>query len=105
MIFAVRTRRVPFLRSRPSLPRTIAALATVALGVAIPFSPLAGKLGFVALPVPFLFSLLAMVACYLLLVELGKRRFYAPHAPTPAAGPPLRRHHANRLHRRTARFS
>ncbi|HEU5267296.1 MAG TPA: HAD-IC family P-type ATPase, partial [Jatrophihabitans sp.] len=103
VIFAIRTRRVPFLRSRPSLPLAIAALATVALGVAIPYTPLAGKLGFVTLPVPFLLSLLAMVACYLLLVELGKRRFYATRTPASPA-PPLRRHHTHRLHRRTAQL-
>ena len=42
VIFAIRTRRVPFLRSRPSVPLTVATLAVVATGVVLPFSPLAG---------------------------------------------------------------
>ena len=36
VIFAIRTRRIPFFRSRPSLPLTLAALAVVAVGAALP---------------------------------------------------------------------
>ncbi len=36
VVFAVRTRRVPFLRSRPSWPRASAPLVVVAIGVVLP---------------------------------------------------------------------
>jgi Mg2+-importing ATPase len=104
VIFAIRTRRVPFLRSRASLPLTLAALLTVGVGVALPFSPLAARLGFVGLSAPFLFTLVGMVVLYLALIEIGKQRFYRAVAPAPP-GPPLRREVARRLHRRSVKFS
>jgi Mg2+-importing ATPase len=104
VIFAIRTRRVPFVRSRPSRPLALAAVLTVGVGVALPFSPLADRLGFTGLSGPFLLTVVAMVALYLALIEVGKRRFYAVVSPGPTA-PPLRRLAGRRLHRRSARFS
>ncbi|MGI5518310.1 magnesium-translocating P-type ATPase [Streptomyces sp. CA-106131] len=102
VIFAIRTCRIPFWRSHPSLPLTLTALAVVALGAALPTTPLARVLGFQPLPVGFFGAVAAMVAVYLLLVEIGKRIFYgtarAPVPPRPAIG---HRH----LRRRAAQFS
>jgi Mg2+-importing ATPase len=103
-IFAIRTHRVPFFRSRPSLPLTVSTLACVAVGVWLPFSPLADALGFTALPAGLVVALAAMVPTYLLLLELGKRRFYAAEA----GGPPVARHRlpaVRRIHRRASRWS
>jgi len=103
VIFVIRTRRSPFTRSRPSRPLLVAALATVAVGVALPLSPLAGLLGFAHPPVALLLTLAAMVVGYLGLIELGKRIFFAegerpaPHVRTRGA-----RH---RIQRRASRFS
>jgi Mg2+-importing ATPase len=47
----------------------------VALAVALPFTPLAGPLGFVAPPAMLLGVLAALVGAYLVLVEALKRRF------------------------------
>jgi Mg2+-importing ATPase len=93
---------VPFLRSRPSVPLTVATLAVVATGVVLPFSPLAGALGFRPVPMAFLAVLIGLAVAYLLLVEATKRHFFATlseHEP--------RRHRAatHRLHRRAGRFS
>jgi Mg2+-importing ATPase len=76
VIFALRTRRVPFWRSRPSRPLAITTVACVAVAVYLPFSPAADALGFEPLPVTFLAALAGMTATYLLLVELAKRWFY-----------------------------
>ncbi len=76
VIFVIRTRRVPFFRSRPSLPLTLTTLACVAVAVALPFTPLRGPFGFVALPLGFLAMVAGMVVAYLALVELGKVIFY-----------------------------
>jgi len=94
VIFAIRTRRVPFFHSRPSTPLTVATFVCVAIGVALPFSPLAGVLGFTALPAAFLAALVVMIVIYLLLIELGKRHFYRDHA----SGPPLARRPRDREH-------
>ena len=61
VIFAIRTRRIPFSRSRPSLPLVIAALAVVAVGTVLPFTPLAPLLGFQPLPAAFFAALAGMV--------------------------------------------
>jgi P-type Mg2+ transporter len=94
VIFAIRTRRVPFFHSPPSTPLTVATFVCVAIGVALPFSPLAGVLGFTASPAAFLAALVVMIVIYLLLIELGKRHSYRDHA----SGPPLARRPRDREH-------
>jgi Mg2+-importing ATPase len=104
VIFAIRTRRSPFTRSRPSVPLVIAALATVTVGVVLPLSPLAPVLGFARPPAAFYLALAGMVVAYLVLIEFAKRLFFAdmPLQPGPH---PRRRGHRHRVHRRAARFS
>jgi Mg2+-importing ATPase len=75
VIFVIRTRGSPF-SSRPSIVLTMTSLAVVALAAALPFTPLAPLLGFVAPPPLFFPILLAMVLCYLVAVEWVKRLFY-----------------------------
>ena len=104
IIFAIRTHRVPFFHSKPSTPLTLATITCVAIGVLLPFSPLAHVLGFVALPASFLAALAVMIVFYLVLVELGKIRFYRvqPHGPPVARRRPEREHW---IHHRAARWS
>jgi P-type Mg2+ transporter len=102
VIFAIRTRRVPFLRSRPSRALTLSALGTVAVGIAVPFSPLAETLGFSAPPIAFLLTLIGLAVLYLALIEMAKKRFYADRARPPRR---TDRDPQRRLHRRAARFS
>jgi len=98
-IFAIRTRRVPFFRSRPSTPLLVSTLIVVAVGAVLPFSPLAHWLGFTALPPALVGVIALMIPTYLLLLELGKKRFYAleaarprkPQAPVPRQRRILRR--------------
>ena len=72
VVFIIRTAGNP-LRSRPSLPLTISALLVVAIGILLPYSPLAVPLGFTSLPGLYFLFLIAMTVVYLLLVELVKR--------------------------------
>ena len=104
IIFAIRTRRVPFLRSRPGGVLTLATFSVVAAGVVLTVSPLAHGLGFTPLPWQFFAALVALTVAYLVLVEVTKTVFYAE--PMRLAGQPHRtRGHEHRVHRRAARFS
>jgi P-type Mg2+ transporter len=104
IIFAIRTRRVPFVRSRPSLALTLAALTVVTVGALLPQSPLADLLGFQPLPGAFFAVLCLLVVAYLALIEVGKWAFYRAadrqqHRPQP------RRPHVRHLRRRAAYFT
>ncbi|GAA2494131.1 magnesium-translocating P-type ATPase [Terrabacter carboxydivorans] len=103
VIFAIRTRTVPFFRSHPSLPLTLAALGVVLVGAVLPATPLAATLGFAPLPGGFFAALVLMVVAYLVLVELGKRWFYRA-AAAPRAGAPTDLG-TRYVRRRAARFS
>jgi Mg2+-importing ATPase len=103
IIFAIRTRMVPFFRSRPSVQLAVTSLTVVAVGVALTISPLAHTLGFTPLPWQFFAALGGFVVVYLVLVELAKLMFYAE--PMNLAGQPRRtRGDAHRIQRRAARF-
>jgi P-type Mg2+ transporter len=104
VIFAIRTRRIPFFRSRPSLPLTLAALAVVTIGALLPFTPLGHVLGFRPLPGPFFLFLIVAIISYLALIEVGKHWFYR-HYRAPAAPAPRHRTPGHRVHRRAARFT
>jgi len=95
VIFVIRTRRVPFFSSRPSRPLLAATIGVVILAVALPYSPLAGVLGFHRLPLSFLAIVGGMTATYLLLAELGKAFFFrsgrTARFPQPGSAPPLMR--------------
>ena len=75
VIFAVRT-QLPFFRSRPGTPLLLAALGIIAVTLWLPFSALAGLLGFAPLPAPVLAIILAIVACYFVTAEVAKRCFF-----------------------------
>ncbi|WP_017935332.1 magnesium-translocating P-type ATPase [Nocardioides sp. Iso805N] len=103
VVFAIRTRRVPFFRSHPSLPLALAAVSVVVIGAVLPLTPLAHTLGFSPLPAAFFAALAAMVIGYLILIEAGKLIFYRMAASHPR---PRRRYtKARALRRRAARFS
>jgi Mg2+-importing ATPase len=102
IVFAIRTHRVPFLRSRASRPLTVATLACVAVGALLPFSPLADALGFTAPPAGFFVFLAVAAVLYLVVVELAKRRFYRE---TPEAKPRARRRPKHPIHHRASRWT
>jgi len=75
VIFVIRTRGNP-LKSRASVALTATSLLVVLVAAALPFTPLASHLGFVAPPPLFFVILPAMVLGYLVTVEFVKRLFY-----------------------------
>jgi len=81
IIHVIRTNKVPFIQSRASRPLILTSLAIVTVGALLPFSPLAGPLGFVPLPGLYWLLLAAMLLSYLVLTQIVKtwfvRRFAA----------------------------
>lgn len=75
VVFAVRT-RLPFMRSRPSRAMLTVTVLVVLVTLWLPYSPLAGLLGFTPLSLSFLFVTLGIVALYFTSAELTKRWFY-----------------------------
>jgi len=73
VLFVIRTTGNPF-RSRPSPLLAATVCGTVVVGLAIPFMPFAGVLGFVPPPPSFVLFIVVVTATYLFAVELTKRR-------------------------------
>ncbi len=76
IIHVIRTKKIPFIQSRASKSLIFASLAIVAVGAYLPYSPLAGVLGFVPLPWTYWLWLLAMLIVYVILTQIVKTWFY-----------------------------
>jgi Mg2+-importing ATPase len=76
VLFIIRTTGNP-LQSRPSRPLATTVLLIVAVGILLPFSPIARALGFTPLPAGYFLFLIIATATYLFLVEVVKRRLMA----------------------------
>jgi Mg2+-importing ATPase len=81
----------------------ISVFAVVAIGAAIPQSPLNTTLGFAPLPPAFFAVLVAFVLAYLAAVEIAKYFFFNVQATT--TGAQLGRDRGHRVHRVAARWS
>jgi len=104
VIFVIRTRRIPFFKSRPSRPLLAATLACAAVGVALPYiGPLARLLGFQPLPFWFLVTLAGMIVTYLALAQLGVAYFFRPQGGRSLAR--VLGRHERQIGRRAARWS
>ena len=76
VIYIIRTRKIPFLQSRPSSYLLITTLGIVVAGTMIATTPLAKIFGFSPLPAGILMIVFGLVIIYLLLVEMVNRAFY-----------------------------
>jgi Mg2+-importing ATPase len=72
IIHVIRTRKIPFIQARASLPLTLTTVVIMAVGAWLPYSPLARMLGFVPLPGLFWPILFLTLLCYLVLTQLVK---------------------------------
>ena len=75
VIHVIRTRKMPFMESRPSAFLFFSSIAIVLIGFYIPFSPLAENLGFVKPPISFYVALFFISSSYFLLVQVVKTWF------------------------------
>jgi Mg2+-importing ATPase len=75
IIHVIRTDKIPFIESHASTPLIITSIVIAAIGAWLPYSPLAGALGLVALPWPYWIFLGVMLVCYAALTQVAKVRF------------------------------
>ena len=76
IIHVIRTNKIPFLQSWASWPLILTSIIIVAVGAVLTVSPLAGALGFVALPSRYWLLLAVILVCYVVLTQLIKTWFY-----------------------------
>jgi Mg2+-importing ATPase len=69
IIHVIRTNKIPFVQSRSSQPLMLMSLLVMAIGVAIPFSPLGTYLGFTRLPALYWPLLALTLLCYTVLTQ------------------------------------
>ncbi|RTF52481.1 magnesium-translocating P-type ATPase [Serratia marcescens] len=75
IVHMIRTRKIPFIQSRPSWPLCIMTLAVIATGIGLVFSPLAGFLQLQALPLAYFPWLVLILAGYMVLTQCVKGWF------------------------------
>jgi len=81
VIFAIRTRHIPFFRSKSSRQLFWNIIIVLAITLIIPFSIAGEFFKFVPLPILFLVILVGFIVVYLFLVELMKAWFYRRFTP------------------------
>jgi Mg2+-importing ATPase len=72
IVHMIRTRKIPFLQSSPSLPLAFTTAAVMAVGIALPFSPFASSFGMVPLPSQFFAWLVLILLAYAVLAQVVK---------------------------------
>ena len=79
IIHMIRTAKVPFIQSMAAPPLLALTVCIMAIGIAVPYSPLGEIVGMVPLPLAYFPWLVATLICYCLLTQLVKgwyiRRF------------------------------
>jgi len=76
IVHIIRTRKIPFFQSSPSLPLALGTIIVVAIGAWLPYSPFANQLGFVALPGRFWLWMAAFMISYAFLCHGVKVWFH-----------------------------
>jgi len=72
IIHVIRTNKVPFIQSRASRALTLTTLSIMALGIWLPYSPIASSLGFRHLPTMYWPILVVTLFAYMGLTQLAK---------------------------------
>jgi Mg2+-importing ATPase len=82
IVHVIRTTKVPFFQSRASLPMLLITATVMAVGIYLPFSPIASSLGFVPLPAVYFLWLAAILTCYCVLTQFVKTWFIQKYGYT-----------------------
>ncbi len=76
VVLIIRTRRVPFYKSKPSKYLAIMLLTVISFAIAVPYTPIGAFFGFVPPPPAFYLVLAGILGAYAVLAETVKRFFY-----------------------------
>lgn len=75
IVHIIRTRKIPFIQSRASPPMIFTTLLVMAIGVWLPYSPLAPLLGFVPLPATYFMWIAGYLITYSVITHKVKTWF------------------------------
>jgi Mg2+-importing ATPase len=76
VVLIIRTRRVPFYKSKPSKYLAIMLLSVISFAIIVPYTPIGAFFGFVPPPPAFFLVLAGILGAYAVLAETVKRFFY-----------------------------
>ncbi|MFA5030439.1 MAG: magnesium-translocating P-type ATPase [Patescibacteria group bacterium] len=82
VIYVIRTKKIPFLQSRPSAMLLINTLMAVGIAWVLPYLPFAKAFKLVPLPLPVLLVIFGIVMVYLIIAEFIKHAFFKRYRPT-----------------------
>ncbi len=80
VVLIIRTRQVPFWKSKPSKYLAIMLLFVISFAMIVPYTPLGDFFGFVPPPPTFYLALAGILGAYAFLAETVKRWFYKHNA-------------------------
>lgn len=72
IIHLIRTPKLPFIQSRAAVPVVLLTTVIMAIGIAIPFTPLGAYLGLASLSLPYFGWLAVIVLGYIMLAQIVK---------------------------------
>jgi Mg2+-importing ATPase len=73
IIHMIRTAKAPFFQSTAAAPLVVLTLCVMAVGIAIPYTPLGAAVGLVPLPLAYFPWLVGTLVCYCLLTQVVKQ--------------------------------
>ncbi len=76
IVYIIRTKKIPFFESVPSMPMVFATVMVIMVGVFLPYSHFADKLGFVPLPALYWLWITGFMAAYAVMTHKVKVWFY-----------------------------
>ncbi|HVN72121.1 MAG TPA: HAD-IC family P-type ATPase, partial [Desulfomonilia bacterium] len=76
IVHIIRTKRLPFIQSRASLPMTFTTLVIMIIGMWLPYSPIAASFGFVPLPISYWAWIASFLLMYGVLTHKVKSWFF-----------------------------
>jgi P-type Mg2+ transporter len=76
VVFVIRTKQVPFYKSKPARSLIISVFSFLAIALALALGPIKNIFGFAPLSLAMIFSALIITLLYLVCIEFAKRKFY-----------------------------
>jgi hypothetical protein len=80
VVLIIRTRKVPFYKSKPSKYLVLMLLSVISFALIMPYTPVGAFFGFVPPPPAFYLALAGILGAYALLAEIVKKWFYKRNA-------------------------